>query len=154
MGEMTARLGLPLLAAGQGQKDVTHNEALLALDGLVQPAVEVRSLSIPPSTPLSGQCWLVPAGATGAWTGRTDLLACWSAGGWRFLVVPEGATVWVKSEALRVRRLASGWAVEAGSVAPLAAIAAPSGGSVIDLEARAALLALIGVLGDLGLILR
>ena len=31
----TPRLALPLIAAGQAQKDVTHNEAVLALDRLV-----------------------------------------------------------------------------------------------------------------------
>jgi hypothetical protein len=37
--QISARLALPLLAAGQAGKEVTHNEALTRLDMLVQPAV-------------------------------------------------------------------------------------------------------------------
>lgn len=33
MPDTTARLGLPIMAPAQAQKHVTHNEALLLLDG-------------------------------------------------------------------------------------------------------------------------
>ena len=36
MSDTTARLALPLLLSSQAQKHVTHNEALIALDALVQ----------------------------------------------------------------------------------------------------------------------
>ena len=36
---VTPRLSLPLLAAGQAQKHVTHNDALTRLDALIQLAV-------------------------------------------------------------------------------------------------------------------
>ena len=35
----TPNLALPLIAAAQAQKHVTHNDALLALDALLQCAV-------------------------------------------------------------------------------------------------------------------
>ena len=35
----TPRWALPLLAAGQAEKELTHNEALLLLDMAVQPSV-------------------------------------------------------------------------------------------------------------------
>ena len=38
MSDVTPHLGLPLLAAGQAQKHVTHNEALTLLDALAQLA--------------------------------------------------------------------------------------------------------------------
>ena len=43
MSESTARLALPLIAPGQAQKEVSHNEALAALDLLVQAQVGRRS---------------------------------------------------------------------------------------------------------------
>ncbi len=39
MTDVTPCLGLPLLAAAQSQKHVTHNEALTTLDALAQLAV-------------------------------------------------------------------------------------------------------------------
>jgi hypothetical protein len=36
----TTHLGLPLLAAAQAQKHVTHNEALVLADALVQLSVK------------------------------------------------------------------------------------------------------------------
>ena len=42
---------LPLLVAEQAQKHVTHNEALTALDAIVQLAVKDRDLATPPGKP-------------------------------------------------------------------------------------------------------
>jgi hypothetical protein len=39
MTERSARFGLPFILPGQAQKEVFHNEALAALDGLVHAAV-------------------------------------------------------------------------------------------------------------------
>ena len=82
MAEMTARYRLDLLQSGQAQKEITHNEALIRADILLQSAVENRTLTAPPGAPVEGQCWVVAAAATGAWAGRSGEIACWSAGGW------------------------------------------------------------------------
>ncbi len=50
MPDHTNHLSLPLIAAAQAQKHVTHNEALLALDSLVQIAVVDRRAA-PPIAP-------------------------------------------------------------------------------------------------------
>jgi Protein of unknown function (DUF2793) len=44
----TPNLRLPYLAAAQAQKHVTHNEAIWALDAIVQLAVLDRGLAMPP----------------------------------------------------------------------------------------------------------
>ena len=87
MAEMTARYRLDLLQSGQAQKEITHNEALIRADILLQSAVESRTLTAPPGAPVEGQCWVVAAAATGAWAGRSGEIACWSAGGWLFVVL-------------------------------------------------------------------
>ena len=48
MADGTDRLRLPLLTAGQAQKEVTHNEALLLLDLLVHASVQSAGLTSPP----------------------------------------------------------------------------------------------------------
>ena len=56
----TARLTLPFIMPSQAQKHITHNEAIQALDALVQPVVESRVVATPPATPLEGEAWIVP----------------------------------------------------------------------------------------------
>lgn len=61
----TARLQIPLLAASQAQKHVTHNEAILRLDGLVQMTAKSYTTTAQPSSPSDGDLYLCPAGKTG-----------------------------------------------------------------------------------------
>lgn len=136
MSNLSARLGLPLLIPGQGQKDVTHNEALAMLDMLVQPVVLSASEVFPPEAVADGQCWLIPGEATGPWTGRGGAVACWTSGGWRFATPSEGWTVWVIDEQARWRLHGGGWVRD---LVAGAGIASPSGGAVVDTEARFAI---------------
>jgi hypothetical protein len=78
MTDSTARFALPLLHAGQAQKEITHNEALLALDILLHPEVEAVGENQPPPAPGAGQCWIVGDAPTGAWAGQADRIAAWS----------------------------------------------------------------------------
>jgi hypothetical protein len=152
MAESTARFGIPLLVTGQGQKDITHNEALVIIDALACAAVESRTASAPPALPSAGACWLVPTGATGAWQGRDGQISIWTAGGWRFAAAPDGMLVYVKSEALEVRRLGGAWQLVAPKGAPAASLSLPAGGTVIDAEARAAIAGIASRLQQLGLL--
>lgn len=150
--EQTIRHDLPLLVQGQGQKDITHNEALLALDALLHPVIESIVLTEPPTDPVPGRCWAVPEGAMGAWAGHNGTIAMWTMGGWRFFAVANGTTAWLPHENRRFRREQAGWVAEAPAQVPEPAVAPPSGGAVIDLEARAALASLLQSLTRLGLI--
>ena len=72
MPETTPTLALPLIAAGQAQKHVTHNEALIQLDALVQLACRDKDLGAPPASPAEGDRYLVlSAGPTGACPARS-----------------------------------------------------------------------------------
>ena len=68
----TPNLELDYLQAAQAQKHVTHNEALRALDALVQISVVSRGLATPPSSPVGGERYLVGATATDAWVGEEE----------------------------------------------------------------------------------
>jgi hypothetical protein len=80
---------LPLIAAGQAQKEITHNEALGLIDIMVQLVVESAGLAMPPASPSYGQCWIVGTGGTGAWSGKDGAVAGWTANGWLFAVPPR-----------------------------------------------------------------
>lgn len=95
----TPRLGLPLLAAGQAQKHVTHNDALMRLDALVHLVVASRTQSVPPVSPGETAAYIVPAGGTGVFAGHQDDLAIFEDGGWSFLDPRPGWQAWVSDEA-------------------------------------------------------
>lgn len=160
----TARFALPFLAAGQAQKELVHNEALQILDLMAAAAVEEPPRSAPPSSPTVGAMYIVAPGATGAWAGQDLCLAGFTDGGWRFVAPREGTLAYVVSTS--VWALFRGGAWEVGSLrgdnvliggeqvvgARTSAIAAPSGGSTVDAEARAALGQVLSAMRAHGLI--
>ncbi|NBJ11517.1 DUF2793 domain-containing protein [Microvirga arsenatis] len=94
----TPHLALPLIAAAQAQKHVTHNEALAALDALVQLAVKERGRTVPPAAPQEGDRFLVGEGATGAFAGREGRIALFDLGAWRFFTPRAGWRLLVENE--------------------------------------------------------
>jgi hypothetical protein len=94
----TPHLALPLLAAAQAQKHVTHNEALSSLDALVHLAVMERGRTAPPATPAEGDRYLVGPDATGAFSGQHSRIALFDLGTWRFLSPRPGWRAYVEAE--------------------------------------------------------
>ena len=160
----TARLSLPLLSAGQAQKELVHNEALQAIDMLVAAAVEEPPLAAPPAAPAVGATYIVASVPSGDWTGKAHYLACFTAGRWRFATARDGMVAFVRSSSLWAVFRDGAWDLGSlrGSslilggqqvVGPrLAGIAAPSGGTVIDSQARAAVVQILAALREHGLI--
>lgn len=160
----TDRLALPLLAAGQAQKEIAHNEALLRLDMASQAVVASADLAGPPAAPVAGTCWIVAGAPTGDWAGRAGTIAGWTSGGWRFVMPGPGWRVWVMDRSRMMRFDGTLWRDEAVRsdgyfVAGLrvisgrqAAISGPSGGPFIDTEARASINAILATLRVHGLI--
>ncbi len=91
-------LGLPLIEASQAQKHVTHNEALRALDAIVQLAVKDRDLATPPGAPADGDRYLVAASPTDDWTGHAGEVAAWQDGVWDFYTPQAGWRSFVEDE--------------------------------------------------------
>lgn len=160
----TPRLALPFLSPGQAQKELYHNEALQLLDILVAAAVEEPPRNSPPVPPAVGSCYLVGSAPTGEWAGKQHRLAAYSSGGWRYVGPVEGLVVHVRStgtwgtyrtgawefEILRGSSLVLGGQQVVGTRRP--AIIAPTGGAVVDAEARAAINQLLATVRDHGLI--
>ena len=158
------RFGLPLLQAGQAQKELTHNEALALIDVLLHARAESAAMTAPPAGAAVGQCWIVAAGGTAEWAGQDGTLACLTSGGWRFVAPRAGMRVSTAADRLTRVHDGSAWTLDA--VRPdgfyisgvrvvatrAAAIADPSGGSVIDAEARTVLGQILSTLRNHGLI--
>lgn len=94
----TPHLGLPLLAAAQAQKHVTHNEALAGLDALVHLAVKERDRQAAPGMPTEGDRYLLGADPSGAFAGHSGEIALYDQGVWRFFKPRRGWRVFVEAE--------------------------------------------------------
>ncbi|MXP11013.1 DUF2793 domain-containing protein [Pseudoblastomonas halimionae] len=140
--DTSPRWALPFLFAGQAQKEIFVNEALSRLDMLLHPLVEGRR-SNPPASPQEGEAWIVDSGASGTWAGHDAEIACRQSGNWVFAAPQVGMTVHDRSTGER-------WIyVEAWEAAPAAVTV--SGGSTVDVEARAAIGAIVAALSHYGL---
>lgn len=80
----TLQFRLPLIAAAQAQKHVTVNEALLRLDALSALRLVSIATATPPASAPDGSAYVVPAGATDAWSGHETEIAIRLNGGWSF----------------------------------------------------------------------
>ena len=109
LSETTQNLQLPFLAAEQAQKHVILNEALLALDCLVQLSVYSRTQAAPPELPQDGVRFLVPPDAQGAWAQQVGKIAVRQDETWRFHMPLIGWVMWVDDEARLLVRANDGW---------------------------------------------
>lgn len=95
--EKTANLQLPLLVANQAGKEITHNEALIILDNIVQNGIIDKDLTTPPTEPNTSDLYIVGENATGLWENKDNQLAFYD-NGWRFIEPRKGFIFWVNDE--------------------------------------------------------
>ena len=141
-----------------------HNEALQSIDVLIAAAVEVAPLATPPGSPVIGHCYIIAASPTGAWAGKAQQLAAWTTGGWRFVVPRDGLNAFVKSSGATAAFRSGAWVIGDLSGAQVtidgvkvvgtrsAAVAAPTGGTTVDAEARTAIGLILAAMRGHGLI--
>jgi hypothetical protein len=110
----SSNLSLPFLAASQAQKHITHNEALLVLDALVQLSAVTRTLSTPPAAPEEGARYLVASPASDDWSGHDDDIAAYQDQAWNFFAPKSGWRLWLADEEKLLIFTAAGW-TELGS---------------------------------------
>ena len=138
----TPRYELPLLFAGQAQKEITVNEALTCVDLLLHGAIEGERKA-PPLSPSTGSLWLIAPSAQGEWLNHDGELAGWSEGGWRFVKPRPGMRLYDREHAA-FRTFTQGWEL-------FSAPSSPAGGAVIDSEARQAIAHLFSILAKQGI---
>lgn len=138
----TENYSFPLLFAGQAQKEFFLNQALAAIDGLLQLAVE-GTLADPPPSPAEGSCYRIAGGASGEWEGKDDMLALRIGSAWQLVTPPAGTRVFDRTTHQCLL-------FDAGWIAPNEP-AEPAGGSVVDVEARASLAELVAALRNAGI---
>ncbi len=138
----TPRHGLPLLFAGQAQKEFTLNEAIARLDLLLHPAVSEERPD-PPANPEAGSCYLVATNASGAFAGQEGSIAGWDGQQWTFLPAREGMVL---------RDVSTGQnLIFSVHRQRLTGPVNPTGGSVVDTEARSAIAEILSLLRQTGI---
>jgi hypothetical protein len=164
MGE-SVHWALPLLAAGQAQKEITHNEAILAIDRLLHISVRSRSAAEPPAAAVAGDRHIVGPDPAGDWAGNAAMLADFDGGGWTMTAPQTGCLAWVADEAQFAVFTGSVWSTGGWPARGLligdrtvlgatpAMVAAPQGGTTVDSECRLALSVLLVALASQGVIL-
>jgi hypothetical protein len=137
------RLGLPLLYAGQAQKEAFVNEAHARLDACVHCTIEGVAAT-PPASPADGSNWLVAPSASGDWTGQDGRLAARQAGNWLFFDAFDGLRIFNRATG-QFSHYAGAWQVPA-------AVSLSQDGTTIDIQARAVLANLVSALQTAGVL--
>lgn len=131
------------MPAGQAQKEFTVNEALARIAMLLHPVVSGQRTS-EPANAVPGECFLVLSPATGDFAGQEERLAGWDGQQWTFIDPTEGMMVRDASSGILLHYV-SGW--HAGP-----SLENPQAGTTIDVEARAAIVAIADALRNFGII--
>jgi hypothetical protein len=113
--DLSPNLRLPYIAAAQAQKHVTHNEAVRALDAMAQLGVVSRAVAAPPPSPADGDRYLLPAGASGAWSGHDGKIAAFQDGAWAYYIPRAGWVAWIAAENALVAFDGAAWQSVGGS---------------------------------------
>ncbi|MEM6826337.1 MAG: DUF2793 domain-containing protein [Pseudomonadota bacterium] len=139
----TPYAGLPLLFSGQSQKEFFLNQALATIDAMLIRSINA-SLSQPPADAAEGESYRILAGATDDWANQDESIAVRIGGGWHFISPLEGMEVYDRSAGQKLVFKAA-WQ---NATRP----EEPTGGSVVDVEARAAIADLMSALETAGLL--
>lgn len=140
---VTHNFGLPLLFVGQSQREGHINEAFVRIDALTHLTIKGKQ-TVPPGDPADGECWLVETGAEQDWLDKDGQIAMFASGNWLFAKPREGMTLYDCSTQQQARFVTS-WNYAA-------APELPTGGAVIDAEARATIGQILAALQVAGLV--
>lgn len=118
----TPNLALPYIASAQAQKHVTHNEAIRALDSLVQLSVLDKDLATPPGSPGEGDRYIIATSPTGDWSGNAGQIAAFQDGAWLFYPPVQGWSAYVADESTIYIHNGTTWASYTPSITPTTAL--------------------------------
>lgn len=119
----TPRLGITELEESQALPEAVVNEAVRRTEqGAGFFIVKDKDLTSPPGSPADGDAYIVGGSATGAWSGKDNLIAYY-ASGWEYVTPIEGTRAEVQDEDSVYRYSGSAWAIPALSSGSLAVAA-------------------------------
>lgn len=88
--------GRPL---GDGPWDGDFNTIAKVIDALLHLKVLSKTTTAPPGSPANGDRYIIPSGATGAWSGKTNQVAYYLVSAWVYFTPVEGMRAYVHADA-------------------------------------------------------
>lgn len=89
----TPLLGLPEIAEGVANQVPIHNTALRHIEAKLVRALSMITMA--PPAAIEGDSYVIPAGATGGWAGKTGQIAAFIGGAWSYAAPIEGVRLWI-----------------------------------------------------------
>ena len=84
---------------------------LKKLGAVVHLSVLSHTTTAPPGAPTNGDRYIIPAGATGDWTGLTGQIAVRVAGAWEYYTPEEGWQAWTEALDCMLVYTSAAWSV-------------------------------------------
>jgi hypothetical protein len=106
----TPNLTLTYISSSQAQKEVTHNAALNDIDFLAKTSVLDTTIATPPTSPSTGDAYIIAASPTGAWSGYANCIAGYY-GGWSIKTPVAGWIAWTRGTSRMLYYTGSAWAL-------------------------------------------
>jgi len=106
----TPILALSYISSSQAQKEVTHNAALNDIDFLTKTSVIDTTIATPPTSPSTGDAYIIASSATGAWSGYAGSIAGYY-GGWNIKTPKAGWMAWTQNGNRVLYYTGSTWAL-------------------------------------------
>lgn len=105
----TSNMNLPLIAADQSQKHVTHNEALKIIDAFTHLSAINRTSTSPPGSPTEGDQYIIAAPATGDWAGRETQVVVYVDGVWVYIAPRDGWIIYDEATEVHLKFNGGSW---------------------------------------------
>ncbi|MEM7667059.1 MAG: DUF2793 domain-containing protein [Pseudomonadota bacterium] len=139
----TSNFDLPLLFAGQAQKEFFVNQSLSLIDAIIGRSV-IASINVPPPSPTEGENYRITAPAEGDWASHEDDIAISIGGAWNFVRARDGMALFDRAAGQFIL-FRSGWHIASHPTEP-------QGGTTIDQESRIAIVELTEALRTIGIL--
>ncbi|MEK3673528.1 DUF2793 domain-containing protein [Paenibacillus sp. FSL R10-2771] len=97
-----------------------------------QASVKDQNLTAPPASPVEGERYIIPAGATGVWAGKTSQIAEYQSGVWAYYVPAVGWTAYVDDEQKIYSWNGTAWVRTGGALQTVTAGNGLTGGGQAD----------------------
>ncbi len=85
------------------------DDNLKALGAVVHLSILSSTTTAPPGSPTNGDRYIIPAGATGDWSGKTGEVAVRVGGAWEYYTPTEGWHAWVVSLSASLVYTSAAW---------------------------------------------
>lgn len=105
----TPKLALEKLEVAAPNQITRHNTNLALHDAIIQGTAISRTTSAPPGSESEGDVYIIPSGATGAWSGKSTKIAAYYNGAYVYITPQKGWIYYIDDEDSYYKKDTSAW---------------------------------------------